>query len=290
MFSRANLLAVFTMLAVGAGIAEAGAIFRTTVENFMEDNQFFDAQESYQTVTKIDGNRMKMDTQSLEGQIKQTVIFLGETDEMYMVDHEKKTYLVMDKEQIEALGSQISDAMKQMQEALAQVPPEQREMMERMMKDRMGGGGGGDVKPPSPPVVTDLGESGNVNGVSCQWKQVTRDGKLEEKACVARETDIAGGDEMVALAHEMRDFAEGMMRAAQAAADMPMFGGGTMTTFAAGVTADLGGYPVISENYDGNGELMSRSTFESADQVSVPEGEFTPPSDYKRQSLDSMMR
>jgi hypothetical protein len=262
-------------------------VFRTTVENYAEDNQFFEARESYVTVTKVEGNRMRMDTQGMDGTLASTVIFLGETDEMYMIDHEEKSYMVFDREQIEALGQQLSQAMQQMQEALAQVPPEQRAMMERMMKDKMGDA---NQKPPSPPVVTDLGEGGSVNGIACQWKQVTRDGVLSEKACVCDQGEIAGGDEMVAIAHEMRDFAEALMQMAQSASSLPMVGGGTVGDFGAAMTADLGGFPLISENYDGEEKLMQRSTFESADEMAIPDEEFTPPNGYKRQTIEGLSR
>lgn len=285
---RTSLLAICLLSMPGIeGIARAGAVFRVTVENFAEDNAFFEGGESYVTVTKVEGNRMRMDTQGEDGTLASTVLFLGETDEMYMIDHKKKTYMVMDREQIEALGEQLGQAMKQMEEALAQVPPAQREMMERMMKGKMPAQ---DYEPPPPPVVTATGESGTVNGIACQWKQVTRDDVLSEKACVCDENAIAGGKEMVALAHEMRDFAAGLMKVANSVSNMPIFGGGTMGNFAANMVADLGGFSLISESYDGDEKLVKRSTFESADEVSIPNEEFTPPSGYKRQDLQTLSR
>ena len=183
---RTGLLAI--CLLSTAGIAQAGAVYRIEVENFTEGNQFFEGGESYITVTKIEGDRMRSDNQGEDGKMATTMIFLGETDEMYMIDHKKKTYLVMDRETIEALGKQMSEAMQQMEAALAQVPPGQREMMERMMKGKMGGDP--NYKPPSPPVVRSLGESGSVNGIACEWKEVTRDDVLSEKACVCDQGEI----------------------------------------------------------------------------------------------------
>ena len=54
--------------------------------------------------------------------------------------------------------------------------------------------------------------------------------------------------------------------------------------------AELDGYPVIAEDYDGEGKLIRRSTFESADEVAIADDEFTPPSDYKKQSMPTMGR
>jgi hypothetical protein len=270
------------------GIAQAGAVFRVEVENFAEDNQFFEGGDSFTTVTKVEGDRMRSDTQGEDGKMATTVIFLGETDEMYMVDHEKRNYLVMDRESIDALGNQMSEVMKQMEAAMEQVPPGQREMMERMMKKKLAADP--NYKEPSPPVVKSLGESGSVNGIACEWKSVTRDGVLSEKACVCDQGEIAGGKEMVALANEMKDFASGLMKLAESASSFKMFGGGTMEELGMTMTADLGGVSLISEQFDGEGKLMRRSTFQSADEVSIPAGEFTPPRGYKKQTMQQMMR
>jgi hypothetical protein len=178
--------------------------------------------------------------------------------------------------------------MKQMQEALAQVPPAQREMMERMMKKKMAADP--NYKPPSSPEVQSLGESGSVNGIACEWKAVLRDDALSEKACVCDQSEIAGGEEMVALAQDMRDFAAGLRKLANSASNLKMFGGGTMGEMTATMTAELGGFPLISEHYDDKGKLMRRSTFQSAADVSVSAEEFTPPKGYKRQTMGGMAR
>jgi hypothetical protein len=283
---KAGLWAICLMVAVES--AWAGAVFRIEMENFAEDNQFFEGGESYTTITKIAGDRMRTDTQGEDGKIGNSVIFLGEKDEMYMIDHKKKTSLVMDRESIEELGKQMSGVMKQMEAALAQVPPGQREMMERMMKKKLAADP--NYKEPSPPVVRSSGESSSVHGIDCEWKEVTRDGALSEKACVCDQSAIAGGEEMVAIAQEMRDFASGLSKLANSASGLKMFGGGTMEEIGLNLTADLGGFPLISEYYDGEGKLMRRSTFQSADDVSIPDEDFGPPSGYKKQTMQQMMR
>ena len=283
---KAGLLAVCLLGTVG--IAQAGAVFRVEVENFSKGNQFFEGGKSYAAVTKVEGDRMRSDMQGEDGKNTTSVIFLGKTDEMYMIDHKKKTYLVMDRESIESLGKQMSEVMQQMQAALAKVPPAQREMMERMMKKKMAADP--NYKEPSPPVVKSLGENGSVNGIDCEWKEVTRDGALSEKACVCDQDKIAGGREMVAIAQEMKDFAAGLTKLAESASSFKMFGGGTMGEIGMTMTADLGGFPLISENFDGEGKLMRRSTFQSADEVSIPDEEFIPPSGYKKQTMKELTR
>ena len=260
-----------------AGIAQAGAVFRIEVEDLSAGGQV------EITEIKIDGNRMRTDS---GGSNPTTMIFLGESDEMYMIDHTEKTYIVMDRETVEALANQMSEAMQQMEAAMAQVPPEQREMMERMMKERMGNMPS--TAPHVEPVVRSLGESDNVAGVACAWKEVTRDAVVDLKACVCNWPDIAGGDELRAMSLEMKDFASALMDA---------FSSFTSSTGLGSAVADspmrtmdnLGGFPLISEDFD-NGTLSRRSRFQSVDETAVAAEEFSPPSGYKRQDLSDMAR
>ena len=176
-----------------AGTANAGVVFRIEVQDLSAGGQV------EITEIKIDGNRMRTDS---GGSNQTTMIFLGESDEMYMIDHTEKTYIVMDRETVEAMANRMSEAMQQMEAAMAQVPPEQREMMERMMKGRMG-----NLQSTAPhvePVVRSLGESESVNGVGCEWKEVTRNDVVDLKACVCNWTDIAGGDELYQMSLEMK--------------------------------------------------------------------------------------
>ncbi|MGH9461470.1 MAG: hypothetical protein ACRD1X_09655 [Vicinamibacteria bacterium] len=268
---------VFALVLVGvAGIAQAGAVFRIEAEDLSAGGKV------EITEIKIDGNRMRTDT---HGEDPTSMIFLGETDEMYVIDHAEKTYILMDKKTIEALGARMSEAMQQMEAALAQVPPEQREMMERMMKERMGGMSS---TPPAEPVVRSLGENDSVNGVSCAWKEVTREGVVDFKACVGNPADIAGGNEMQAMALEMKEFVSALMDAMSSMTNSNMFGS-VLAENPANTMEDLGGFPLISEDFD-EGKLSRRSRVQSADEVSVADEEFVPPSGYKKQDFGGMTR
>ena len=272
---RTSLFAI-CLLSV-AGIAQAGVVFRIEVEDLSAGGQV------EITEIKIDSNRMRTDS---GGSNPTSMIFLGESDEMYMIDHTEKTYIVMDRETIEAMASRMNEAMQQMEAAMANVPPEQREMMERMMKGRMGSMPS--ATPPPAPVVRSLGESGSVNGVGCDWKEVTRDAIVDLKACVCNWTDIAGGDELRAMSLEMRDFVSTLMESFSSMTNSGVFGS-SISENPMSSMEHLGGFPLISEDFD-NGTLSRRSRFQSADEVAVSDDAFSPPSGYKRQDLGDMTR
>lgn len=91
---------------------------------------------------QIEPRRMRMETGGMRGSGKQVVIFDGTREVMLMIDDTNKTYTEMTKADVEALGGQVSAAMSQMQEAMKNMPPEQRAQMEAMMARGRGAAGG----------------------------------------------------------------------------------------------------------------------------------------------------
>lgn len=256
-----------------AGIAQAGAIFRIEVEDLTAGGQV------EITEIKVDGNRMRTDS---GGDNASSMIFLGDTDEMYLIDHREKSYIVMDRETVEALANQMSQAMKQMEGALKDVPPEQREMMQRMMKDRTGSMPA--TTPRGEPQVRSLGDSDTVNGVTCDWKEVTRDAVVEVKACVCDWTDVAGAGDLRRINLEMSDFVSALLESFSSASGSFGFAENPMSTM-----EDLDGFPLISEDFD-NGTLARRSRFQSVEEAAISDEEFSPPSGYRKKDLGNMSR
>jgi hypothetical protein len=269
---RISLIAAY--LLSFAGIGSAGVIFRVENEDLKSGGQM------EITEMKVDGNRMRADS---GGKDSTTMIFLGDTDEMYVIDHKEKSYMVMDRETVESLGNQMSAAMKQMEEALKDVPPEQRAMMERMMKGKMKGMPAS--KPRSEPQVRSLGESDSVNGVGCDWNEVSRDGVVELKACVCDWTDIPGGDELRQISLEMKDFASALVDAFGGAGGLA----GSIGENPMSVMEKAGGFPLITENFQG-GNLTRRSRFQSVEEVAISDDEFMPPSGYKKKDMGNPSR
>ena len=272
---RISLMAAY-LLSI-AGIAQAGVVFRVETEDLKAGG------EAEITEMKVDGNRMRTDSR---GKDSATMIFLGDTDEMYVIDHKEKTYMVLDRATVERLGNQMSDAMKQMEEALKNVPPEQREMMERMMKGKMKGMS--TSEPRSEPQVRSLGQSDSVNGVGCDWKEISRDDVVELKACVCNWTDIAGGDELQQISLEMKDFASALLDA------LGSFGGAggfasSVEQNPMSVMEKAGGFPLITESFQG-GNLTGRSRFQSVEEIAISDDEFMPPSGYKKKDMGNLSR
>jgi hypothetical protein len=177
----------------------------------------------------------------------------------------------------------MSEAMKQMEEALKNVPPEQREMVEKMMKGKMQGMPTSEPRPE--PVVRSLGTSDSVSGIGCDWKEVSRGDEVELKACVCDWKDIPGGDDLRQISLEMKDFMSALLESFSSfgGAGGPV-GESPMSTMALGE-----GFPLISENFQG-GTLTRRSRFQAAEEGAIADAEFSPPSGYKKQDMKTAMR
>lgn len=85
---------------------------------------------------QIEKDRMRADNVNLGGPEKQTFLFDGSKQVMWVINQEKKVYAEVTKADIDRLGAQVSDTMALMRQQMANLPPEQRAKVEAMMRGR----------------------------------------------------------------------------------------------------------------------------------------------------------
>jgi hypothetical protein len=98
----------------------------------MERSTVNGASETHQI--QITQQKMRADLAGPNGPT--TVVFDGAKQVLYMINPARKSYSEMTKADADQMGAQLSGAMAQMQEAMKNLPPEQRAQMEAMMKGR----------------------------------------------------------------------------------------------------------------------------------------------------------
>jgi len=64
------------------------------------------------------------------------VIFKNDEQKMLIVDDAKKSYVAIDAAMMQGISTQVSAAMKEMEAAIAQLPPEQQAMARKMMQQQ----------------------------------------------------------------------------------------------------------------------------------------------------------
>lgn len=234
--------------------------------------------ESGTVVALVDGKNLKMTITSGSDEEKIEMIFRGERREMVVVDHDGKSYMVINGAVIDSIGEQLSGYEAQIREALKDVPPEQRAMVEQMMQGRMPS----PAKAPARSQVEfrNTGERDTKNGYPSVKYEATTDGRKTLEYWVTDWANVDGGEDAVEAFQAMAGFLKQMHDS------MPSFG----------VDADaddnpfehmneMDGFPVLTYEYASDGSIVSESSLRSSTRRAVDPVEFEPPSAYKRQEM-----
>lgn len=275
MKTRSMFLAmVLAVASLGTSPVAAGVVYEIEVT---DHHQSSPKSETIQVL--VEGRNLKMGIASGSHEEQGEMIFRGDRREMVVVDHGDKSYNVMDKEALGQIAGQVNSAMAQMQEALKNVPEEQRAMVEKMMKQRMPN----QVAPPERPKneLEKTDERADKNGYPCVKYDVLRGGRKTLELWVTDWDNIEGGDEVVDAFEGMADFFREMLEA------MPDMGQGDsgFGDNAFEHMKELGGFPVVTRDFDDDGSIESESALRSAKRRTLDPAEFEPPSGYKRRSM-----
>lgn len=227
-----------------------------------------------------EGKNLKMEIDSGGRGSKGEMIYRGDRREMVIVDHDEKSFTVIDEATLREIASQVGAAMSQIQEALKNVPESQRKMVEEMMKKRM------PQAAPQRPVVEirKTGERAEQAGYPCVKYETLLDGRKVSELWVTDWANVEGGAEAVAAFKDMAGFFREMMDAF-ASASGPM--GGFVSDLGNSAfehLAEIDGFPVVTREFDGE-ELEGESTLRSASRRTLDPADFEPPAGYKRREM-----
>lgn len=139
---------------------------------------------------QLESNRMRAESTGDRGE-RRVVIFDGSRQLLTMIDNANKSYTELTKQDADALGTQMADAMAQIQKQIAAMPPDQRAQVEAAMKGRMGGAGGVAPKPDYRKVGTDT-----VGKWKCDKYEGYEGGKKTSEVCTVdpKVLGLAEGD------------------------------------------------------------------------------------------------
>ena len=200
-----------------------------------------------------------------------TVIFRGDKKLLWSLDSKNKTYSELTQEDFQAMGSSMNDAMSQMQEAMKNMTPEQRAMMEKMMKGRM----------PEAPTQTKrtvkaTGESKTINGFACSGYVVSKDDgtSIEMWATDPKALKLSADD--LATCKEMADFIKTSVPQMGQLQDL-------VKDFAHPKENDVPGLPILSIQKDKGGQEISRAEIVKIESGAVPAERFEVPEGFTKQ-------
>ena len=229
---------------------------------------------------KVKGQNIRLDFYQ-KGDVRDgSMVFRGDQGKLIMINHEDKTYIVLDEAAMEALGSRMDQVMSQMEEALKDVPPEEREMIRKMMKKKMPGMSGVEAQEPR---IEKVG-SGKVGGYSCTKYDIYKGDEKTMQHCVAPWGKIDGGSEMKSAMLGMGDFMDQMAERFSSSSSIAGPGVQNERNMFKQLRK-LDGFPVQTIIYVQD-EVVGESNLVSSKKETVDLAEFEPPSGYSLQSID----
>ncbi len=236
-----------------AGVAHAGVVIHSTSKD-LKSGREADHQTYY-----VQSGLVRIESADAHGQPRQITLFRDNA--LWELQPAQHTYTKMDK-------SAMQQANRQMEQQLAQMSPEQRAMVEKMM--------GGAAKPPGAPnpqeaTWTDTGKTETVAKYTCRLWESRFNGKLETQFCVVPTGTLPGGDELVSAMREVGKTARDI------ASTIPAVAAASSRQLAA--FERLQGYPILVRHFS-NDTPTREDVLQSIDRQSVPARQFEIPKDY----------
>jgi len=213
-----------------------------------------------------DGTMLRIDPQT-----GASTIFRDDT--LWIVDHDKKQCRTIDAADLRELSARLGGAMKEMQAQLAQLPPEQRAMMEKMMREKMPG-----MAAAAPPRRIVAGGSERVGSYACTVHTLVSGEDKVWEVCAADESAVEAFSEAKEAFEALSGFVGQLREAVQ---QMP-FVGAMDTPFSEMDRVD--GVPVRVRTFR-NGKTVSESTLKSVTRRELDASTFAVPPGYKVEKL-----
>lgn len=206
----------------------------------------------------------------------QWTLFDSSEQAMYMIDDTRREYYRLDAEVLSRLGDLGSMIDRQMEEALADVPPAQREQMRQMMQGMMSGAMEQARASMPEQTVRQTGVTRSVAGYNCEVAEILIDGRRVMETCgVAAEALSLPADDLATI-RALQQFA------AELAAQVEHFlGEGFMDLGELG----LDQFPVETRQYD-NDDKVTVTRLDSVDTNTLDASLFRIPDDYRQQEIE----
>jgi hypothetical protein len=201
-----------------------------------------------------------------ESENPSTVMLFDSSDRsLVLIDTGRRTYTRVNEASAREIRSQLDAAIKEAEEQIKALPPQQQEMMRSMMGELLDYG----ASVPRVEVRRDGGRD-SVDGVDCELVTMTYDGDPGMTACIAghEELDISAADNeaVVAMFAFLTDFANTIMPSRDR-------GGWELS--------GMQGIPVLAQDADG-GEV---SRLKSVTRDALEPGLFEVPAGFSEQPL-----
>jgi hypothetical protein len=210
----------------------------------------------------IGGGKIRVDNGS-----DSSVLFDPAAETIVFLDHRKRRFTRMGPQEMEAMQAAVRTAMAELEQAMADMPPEVRAQMQGMMGGMLGG---------KPPVsAAESKEHDTVDGIACRYYRIEALGRLVAEICLARFEDLPW------LAREERETLHALKRMEERMMDV--LREGPLASLASSPFS-LEGFPLVQIDHSGGSPV--RSTLARVSHATQPSALFEVPAGYAEEKLD----
>jgi len=198
------------------------------------------------------------------------MIFRGDKNLIWAVDDTKKEYMEITRETLAKIGGAVNDAMAELEAQMANMPPEQREMMKGMMEQQMG-----EIMKAAKQEMefVNTGETKKINGYTCTRYVAKHDKEISRELWVTKWGSFKNSQEIMTAFKAMSDFSKSLLESLQNTPLANAFD----TPYS--YSEKIGGFPVLVVEYD-EGKPVLETLFKSAAKKKLAAGIFEPPDGY----------
>jgi len=250
------LWSIFLLLLTASGAA-AGVVLEQQAKDVTTG-------EVIRMTTYVEPGRLRMEVESRAG--TSITIFRADRQVVWMIQSQEGTYQEMTQSDVERMAEQLTTLRKQQEEMLKGLPPEQRAVVEEMLKQQVGGGKHVEVS------VRAVGQE-SVGNFSTTKYEILADGQRTAELWAAPLTQLSLHPEEHETFVQFARFFEKLSQTAGAQA-----GSGDLFTRYAG---SIEGFPVKILSYD-EGELVSEQLVVRAQRQAIAGDKFELPAGLRK--------
>lgn len=271
---KMRFMPLLMAVAASSPAAHAGAVLELLTTEYSQDPPVIGTVE-----ISTDGRESRIEITSVSSNESGGMIYRSGKKEMIAIDHAAREYYVIDQATMDRMAAQVRAAMEQTEAALKSMSPEERALAEQMIQRPVAS----DSQPPAEYELVASGKRDQIAGFDCRYYNVVQEGRKIRDLCVTPWREIAEGKQAAEAMMELGDFFENMREAFSGAGGLEAMDR-QQEMFA--YMKELGGYPVLSRDYDINGRVESESRLQAARSEKISSALFEPPPGYQQLALE----
>lgn len=261
----------FALAAISPPV-HAGAVLELVTTEYTQDPPIIGTVQ-----ISTEGRESRIEITSVTSNESGGMIYRSGKKEMIAMDHAAREYYIIDQATMDRMAAQVRAAMEQTEAALESMSPEDRALAEQMIQRSLE-----DAEEDAGHELVSSGKEDKIAGFECKYYDVLQEGRKVRDLCMTPWREIAEGKQAATAMMELADFFENMRKAFAGAGGLDAMDR-QQEMFA--YMEELGGYPVLSRDYDIDGRVESESRLQAARSEKISPTMFEPPPGYQQLEL-----